>query len=37
MILGVIGLGSIGLRHIKNIKNLGIDVVGYDINKSKKL
>ncbi len=37
MILGVIGLGSIGLRHVINIKNLGIDVVGYDINKNKRL
>lgn len=35
MRLGVIGLGSIGLRHIKNIKNLGIEVVGYDIDKKK--
>lgn len=36
MRFGVIGLGSIGLRHIKNIKNLGIEVVGYDIDKNKK-
>ncbi len=35
MKFGVIGIGSIGLRHIKNIKNLGFEVVGHDTNKSK--
>ncbi len=35
MRFGVIGLGSIGLRHIKNIKSLKLDVVGYDSDKSK--
>lgn len=30
MIAAVIGLGSIGLRHTRNLIDMGIDVVGYD-------
>ena len=32
MILGVIGLGSIGYRHAMNLKNMGHQVFAYDPN-----
>lgn len=35
--IGVIGLGSIGMRHAKNLKALGHHVWGYDPNISKRL
>src|SRR3990172_9792058 len=35
--IGVIGLGSIGMRHAKNLQAMGYDVRGYDPDKKKRL
>jgi len=35
MKIAVLGLGSIGLRHAKNLRKLGADVIGYDIDEMK--
>lgn len=35
MKIAVLGLGSIGLRHAKNLRKLGADVIGYDIDETK--
>lgn len=35
MKFGVLGLGSIGLRHARNLRMLGHEVVGYDTDKKK--
>lgn len=35
MKVGVIGLGSIGLRHAKNLRDLGHEVIGYDPDERK--
>ena len=35
MKVGVLGLGSIGLRHASNLKKLDYEFFGYDIDKKK--
>lgn len=35
MKIGVLGLGSIGLRHARNIRSLGHEVIGYDVDEKK--
>ena len=35
MKIAVLGLGSIGLRHAKNLRKLGADVIGYDTDETK--
>lgn len=35
-ILGVLGLGSIGLRHSKNLLGMGVQVVGFDPDESRR-
>jgi predicted dehydrogenase len=35
MKVGVIGLGSIGLRHARNLRELGHEVIGYDVEDRK--
>lgn len=35
MKVGVLGLGSIGLRHARNLRILGHEVIGYDIDEKK--
>lgn len=35
MKFGVLGLGSIGLRHARNLRMLGHDVIGYDTDEKK--
>lgn len=32
MVIGVLGLGSIGQRHRRNLLDLGHEVIGYDVN-----
>lgn len=35
MKIGVLGLGSIGLRHARNLQMLGHEVIGYDVDEKK--
>lgn len=35
MKIAVLGLGSIGLRHAKNLRKLGAEVIGYDLDETK--
>lgn len=35
MKIAVLGLGSIGLRHAKNLRKLGAEVIGYDVDETK--
>lgn len=35
MKIAVLGLGSIGLRHAKNLRKLGAEVIGYDTDETK--